>query len=55
VREGLVRLDELSASYGGDARYPFLLREFLEAVKLETAFWNAGRSSLARSAAVCEP
>jgi len=49
VRVGLDRLEELSAAHGGEARYPMLLKQFREAVRLETAFWNAGRSALAAS------
>nr|WP_321985175.1 TenA family protein [uncultured Lichenicoccus sp.] len=47
VKEGLARLETLSESHGGAARYPMLLKEFREAVRLEAAFWNAGRSALA--------
>ena len=47
VIEGLARLEELSASHGGAARYPMLLKQFRQAVRLEAAFWNAGRSALA--------
>ena len=47
VREGLMRLEELSQSHGGTARYPLLLKQFRQAVRLETAFWDAGRSALA--------
>jgi thiaminase/transcriptional activator TenA len=51
VREGLIRLEELSQSLGGAARYPLLLQQFREAVRLEAAFWDAGRSALAAGAA----
>jgi thiaminase/transcriptional activator TenA len=50
VREGLGRLEELSQSHGGTARYPLLLKQFRQAVLLEAAFWDAGRSALAGSA-----
>ena len=46
IREGLKRLETLSVTYGGAARYPMLLKQFREAVRLEAAFWNAGRSAL---------
>lgn len=46
VKQGLARLEELSASCGGTARYPMLLKQFREAVRLEAAFWNAGRSAI---------
>jgi thiaminase/transcriptional activator TenA len=47
VRESLMRLEELSQSHGGTARYPLLLKQFRQAVLLEAAFWNAGRTALA--------
>ncbi len=46
VQEGLLRLEELAETYGGAARYPMLLKQFREAVRLETAFWNAGRTAI---------
>lgn len=49
VRAGLERLEDLAVSLGGETRYPMLLRQFRDSVRLETAFWNAGRSALARS------
>jgi thiaminase/transcriptional activator TenA len=50
VREGLMRLEDVSQSHGGAARYPLLLRQFRQAVLLEAAFWDAGRSALAGNA-----
>jgi thiaminase/transcriptional activator TenA len=47
VRRGLDKLEALSLTHGGPARYPALLRQFRQAVRLEAAFWNAGRSALA--------
>jgi thiaminase/transcriptional activator TenA len=47
VREGLARMEELAQSHGGAARYPLLLKQFRQAVRLEAAFWDAGRSALA--------
>jgi len=47
VRKGLAQLEEVSHSHGGTARYPLLLKQFRQAVMLETAFWDAGRSALA--------
>jgi thiaminase/transcriptional activator TenA len=47
VREGLAQLEEVSESHGGPARYPLLLKQFRQAVLLEAAFWDAGRSALA--------
>ena len=47
VREGLALLEEVSQSRGGTARYPLLLKQFRQAVMLEAAFWDAGRSALA--------
>jgi len=47
VREGLAQLEDVAQSHGGDARYPSLLRHFRQAVRLEAAFWDAGRSALA--------
>jgi len=49
VRQGLGRLEELWESHGGPGRYPMLLKQFREAVRLEAAFWNAGRSALNQS------
>jgi len=46
VRNGLTGLEELSAKLGGGRRYPVLLQQFREAVRLEAAFWNAGRTAL---------
>lgn len=51
VREGLSRLEALWQSLGGSARYPLLLQQFRQAVRLEAAFWDAGRSALASGAA----
>lgn len=51
VREGLIRLEEVAQSHGADARYPSLFRQFRQAVRLEAAFWDAGRSALAESGA----
>ena len=48
VREGLIQLEAVAKSHGGDARYPSLLRQFRQAVRLEAAFWDAGRSALAK-------
>ena len=47
VRAGVLRMEELSRQQGGSDRYPLLLDQFRQAVRLEAAFWNAGRSSLA--------
>lgn len=47
VREGLAQLEALSLEYGGQARFPRLLAQFRQAVRLEAAFWDAGRSALA--------
>ncbi|MBB2154878.1 TenA family protein [Gluconacetobacter diazotrophicus] len=44
VDAGIDTLEALSLRYGADARYPMLLSEFRTAVKLEAAFWHAGRS-----------
>jgi thiaminase/transcriptional activator TenA len=46
ARDGLASLQELSQFYGGEARYPALLKQFRQAVRLEAAFWDAGRSAL---------
>ena len=46
VREGLGGMEALAQQYGGAARYPMLLEEFRTAVRLEAAFWDAGRSAL---------
>jgi len=43
VREGLANLQSLAEQYGGQARFPMLLKQFREAVRLEAAFWDAGR------------
>ncbi len=48
VREGLGRMEELAQTHGGTARLPNLLLEFRQAVVLEAAFWNAGRTSLVK-------
>lgn len=47
VRAGLASLEALSRRLGGAARYPALLVQFREAVRLEAAFWGAGRSAIA--------
>lgn len=47
VRSGLTGMEAVSRAYGGEARYPMLLQQFRQAVRLEAAFWNAGRSGLA--------
>ncbi len=52
VREGVSRLEEVSRLYGGEARYPLLLAQFRQAVRLEAAFWDAGRSQLEAAATV---
>lgn len=52
VREGLAQLEEVSLSHGGTARYPLLLKQFRQAVKLEAAFWDAGRSALTAGATI---
>ncbi|WP_419729015.1 TenA family protein [Lichenicola sp.] len=49
IRNGLEQLESLSESHGGETRYPLLLRQFRQAVRLETLFWDAGRTSLATS------
>ena len=46
VRTGLESLEALAQQYGAAARYPMLLEEFRTAVRLEAAFWDAGRSAL---------
>jgi thiaminase/transcriptional activator TenA len=46
VRVGLGSLEALSRGHGGPARYPLLLKEFRQAVRLEAAFWDAGRGGL---------
>ena len=43
VRKGVESLEELSRDYGGSARYPMLLDQFRQAVRLEAVFWDAGR------------
>ena len=45
VRQGLAGLEEVSLSHGGAARYPLLLKQFRQAVRLEAAFWDAGRQA----------
>ena len=52
VREGLTRMEELAQALGGAARYPVLLQQFRQAVRLEAAFWDAGRSMLAKGGAL---
>ena len=47
VRDGVARLQMLADTHGGEARFPLLLVQFRQAVRLETAFWDAGRTSLA--------
>jgi thiaminase/transcriptional activator TenA len=47
VREGLARLEDVARQLGGEARYRLLLAQFRQAVRLEIAFWDAGRTSLA--------
>lgn len=47
VQEGLAQLEAVSLDHGGRARFPRLLAQFRQAVRLETVFWNAGRSALA--------
>ena len=42
VREGLANLQSLSLQFGGEARFPMLLKQFRQAVRLEAAFWDAG-------------
>ncbi len=46
VRAGLASLEELGRRLGGEARYPALLMQFRAAVRLEAAFWGAGRSAI---------
>ncbi len=46
AREGIERLEEVSRLLGGEARYPLLLEQFRQAVRLEAAFWDAGRGPL---------
>lgn len=50
VKEGLERMEDLAQTHGGTARFPLLLAQFRQAVQLEAAFWNAGRSALAMQA-----
>ncbi len=52
VREGLSKLEDLSGQLGGERRFASLLTQFREAVRLETAFWNAGRTALAAQSRV---
>lgn len=47
VKEGLEQMEALAQTHGGAARLPLLLQEFRQAVMLETAFWDAGRTALA--------
>lgn len=42
VGDGLARLEALGATRGAADRFPLLLRDFRTAVRLETAFWDAG-------------
>ncbi len=51
VREGLKGMEDLSQTHGGAARYPLLLAQFRQAVRLEAAFWDAGRTALAMGGA----
>ncbi len=46
VRAGLASLEDLGRRLGGEARYPVLLAQFREAVRLEAAFWGAGRAAI---------
>ncbi|MBB2204450.1 TenA family protein [Gluconacetobacter takamatsuzukensis] len=46
VEAGLDTLESLAGRYGAEGRYPALLSEFRTAVKLEAAFWYAGRSGM---------
>jgi thiaminase/transcriptional activator TenA len=50
VQEGLQALEDLAATHGGRARFALLLQEFRQAVVLEAAFWDAGRTALAMAA-----
>jgi thiaminase/transcriptional activator TenA len=50
VKEGLQRMEHLAQTHGGTSRFPLLLAQFRQAVRLEAAFWNAGRSALAAQA-----
>jgi len=50
VREGLEQMEVLAQTHGGAARFPLLLQEFRQAVVLEAAFWDAGRTSLSMGA-----
>lgn len=47
VKEGLAQMEHLAQTHGGAARFPLLLTQFRQAVRLEAAFWNAGRTALA--------
>ena len=47
VREGLSSMEAVSQEYGGEARFARLLEQFRQAVRLEAAFWDAGKSALA--------
>jgi thiaminase/transcriptional activator TenA len=46
VREGVTVLEAVAQTRGGGARLPILAAQFRQAVRLETAFWDAGRSAL---------
>jgi thiaminase/transcriptional activator TenA len=48
VRQAVQLMEELAQSHGGTSRFPLLLQQFRQSVLLETAFWNAGRTALAR-------
>jgi thiaminase/transcriptional activator TenA len=50
VKEGLEQMEALAQTHGGAARFPLLLQEFRQAVLLEAAFWDAGRTSLSMAA-----
>jgi thiaminase/transcriptional activator TenA len=45
ARDGLAQLEQVSQTHGGRARYPALLQQFSQSVRLETAFWDAGRAA----------
>jgi len=42
ARAAALRLDALGASHGGEARFAALSRDFAEAARLETEFWQMG-------------
>ncbi|MDI2090578.1 thiaminase II [Commensalibacter oyaizuii] len=44
IHTSLTVLERLARQRGGEERYSMLLEQFRTAVKLETAFWNVGRS-----------